>query len=49
MVERFLVRVLLERVGDRVVEIFGLSAFFSWLPHLVRGEQAPRQSTVGVS
>ena len=49
MVERFLDRVLSERVRGRVVEMFGPSVFISWLPHLVCGREAPGQGAVGAS
>ena len=49
MVEWFLDRMLSERVRDKVVEMCGPSAFISWLSDLVRGGQAPREGTVGVS
>ena len=41
--------VLLERVGDRAVEMYGPSEFISWLSHLIRSEQAPGQGPVGAS
>ena len=49
MVARFLDRALSERVGDRVVEMCGLSTFISWLAHLIHSGQAPGQGTVGAS
>ena len=49
MVERFLDRALLEQVGGRAVEMSGPLAFISWLPHLVRGGEAPGKGTVGVT
>ena len=42
-------RTLLERVGDKAVEMRGPPAFISWLSHLVRSGQAPGQGTVGAS
>ena len=49
MVERFLDKALLKRVGSRVVTMCGLSAFVSWLPDLVRSGEAPGQGSVGAS
>ena len=42
-------RTLLERVGDKAVEMCGLSAFISRLSHHVLSGQAPGQGAVGVS
>ena len=49
MEERFLDRALSERAGDRVVEMCGLSAFISWLLHLVHCGEAPGQGAAGAS
>ena len=50
MAARLLDRTLLERVGDKAVEMCGPLAFISWLSHLVRSEQAPPgQGAVGAS
>ena len=42
-------KTLLERVGDKVVEMCGPLALISWRSHLVRSEQALGQGAVGVS
>ena len=49
MVERFLDRVLLERVGGIAVEMSGPLSFILWLPHCVHSGEAPGQGTVGES
>ena len=48
MAVRLLDKTLLERTGDKEVEMCGLSAFISRLSHLVRSGQAPGQGTVGM-
>ena len=49
MAARLLDRMLLERVGDKAVEMCSPSVFISWLPHLVRSGQAPGQGAVRAS
>ena len=46
---RLLDRTSLERVGDKVVEMCGPSAFIPWLSHLVHSGQAPGQDAVRAS
>ena len=46
---RLLDRMLLERVGGKVVEMYSPLAFISWPSHLVRSGQAPGQGAVGMS
>ena len=41
---RLLDRTLLERVGDKVVEMCRPSTFISWLSHLICSGQAPGQA-----
>ena len=38
---------LLEKVGDKAVEMCGLSAFISWFSHLVPSGQVPGQDAIG--
>ena len=49
MVARLLDIMLIERVGDKAVEMCNLSAFISWLSHLARTGQAPGHGAVRAS